>query len=265
MSSNVLDAYRVPVGDDPLAPPAHKFIIRPLQFSDIGTLAILTANAWDGTPINQFLVPRAGLYRDDSIRTFRQGIWGRAVDKRCLSLVACSTSNPLTPIAYAHFNRIGDDDGARQFVQSIGIRRRLLLLFLSWITWAYFSAENWLWPDRSCDKDAGKLFMESIALDKKRYWESHPERGSRWHAQNIIVSPQWQRQGVGKLLLSEGISRAQEQHVIMGLSASPAGEKLYRKMGFQMLGDFTYHLGGEEGGGIMIWYPEGMQETVASE
>ena len=46
-----------------------------------------------------------------------------------------------------------------------------------------------------------------------------------------------------------------------GLSASPHGEFLYRKLGFERLGDFSMRVDGSENGGIYIWYPEGWSET----
>jgi len=57
----------------------------------------------------------------------------------------------------------------------------------------------------------------------------------------------------------EGLKRAQKERVLMGLTASVEGEHLYRKVGFELLGPFTHRVPGDdsEGGGIMIWYPEG--------
>lgn len=76
----------------------------------------------------------------------------------------------------------------------------------------------------------------------------------------MIVSPKWQGKGVGRLVMSEGLKQAQEENVIMGLQASPTGEKLYRKLGFEMLGDYSYRVGDGVGGGHMIWYPKSVED-----
>ncbi|CZR69643.1 uncharacterized protein PAC_19543 [Phialocephala subalpina] len=265
MSSIAPDTSKFPVlGDSSAAPPPPKFTLRPLRFSDIPTLAAQTANAYNGNPVNHFLAPRLELYPGDHIRTFRQSIWRRAANVRTLNLVGCLASDPDTPIGYCQHIRLGDNEGAQRQIRSSGISNRCFLFILSWIIWALFRAENWLWPDRSCDKDAHKVFEKSITSDTKLHWTDRPERENRWHANTIVVDPKWQGKGIGRLLLQECLNRAQEERVIVGLSASPAGEKLYRKMGFQLLGDFTFRVGGDVGGGIMIWYPDGMEETNKS-
>ena len=52
----------------------------------------------------------------------------------------------------------------------------------------------------------------------------------------IAVSPQCQRQGIGKMLLEWGMHEADEQGVPIVMGASPVGEGLYRKCGFDDLG-----------------------------
>lgn len=265
MPSIVRDTTKLPVlGDFSAVPPPPKFILRPLRFSDIPTLAVQTSRAYNGNPVSYFLAPQLELYPSDHIRGYRQSIWRRAVDVRNINLVACLASDLDNPIGYFQCTRLGDDDGAKTQIRRTGILNRYFLFLLSWIVWALFSVENWLWPNRSCDKEALKVFGASVTADNKKYWKDYPERSNRWHAQTIIVDPKWQGKGIGRLLLQEALSRAQEEGVIVGLSASPAGEKLYRRMGFQLLGDFTFRIADDVGGGIMIWYPGGIEETSKS-
>jgi predicted N-acetyltransferase YhbS len=192
---------------------------------------------------------------------FRQGIRRRLYDAKSLSLVACLASEPSKVVGYGQFSRLGDDEGVKVYHNSRGTWNTLLLLVLSWLFWAYDKIANTIWPDRSSDMEALKIFEASVAADSQTYWKSHPERSSRWHAQSIIVSPEWQGKGIGILLVADVLSRAQGEGVMVGLSASPAGEKLYRRMGFQLLGDFTFRLTGDEGRGIMICYPEAKQKS----
>ncbi|KUJ21538.1 uncharacterized protein LY89DRAFT_377540 [Mollisia scopiformis] len=258
MSSNSLETPGIPVlGDAPADAPKHKFILRPMRFSDIHTLGVYTAEAYAGTPVMDFLAQKAHHDHHIFIRGFRQNIWERITSNQHLNLVACVASDPNTPIGYGQFVRKGN---ATNYSQSSGVEKWIMLL-LSWVIGAYFLVEHRLWPNLTCDKDALKMFEGSSGLDTKRYWTAHPERANRWHAQSIIVAQKWQGKGVGRLILSEALSRAKEENVVMGLTSSPMGEKLYRKMGFQMLGDYTYRVGGDVGGGIMMWSPQGTEDV----
>ena len=96
-------------------------------------------------------------------------------------------------------------------------------------------------------------------MDDERFWTSHPHRHDRWHASSVVVSPKYQGLGIGKLLMGHVVEKTEQERVPMGLTASAHGEKLYRKLGFQMLGDFTHRVGDEEGGGIMIFYPQSFE------
>ncbi len=59
------------------------------------------------------------------------------------------------------------------------------------------------------------------------------------------------------MILNEVLSRAQRERVPVGLTASPEGERLYSKMGFEMLGGFSMRVVDGDAGGIMIWYQKG--------
>jgi len=100
--------------------------------------------------------------------------------------------------------------------------------------------------------------------DNEIYWnpQTHPDRRNRWHANSVVVAPEWQRKGVGTLLMGEVLKWAQSERVVVGLMSSPAGEALYKNLGFQMLGDYHKRVEGEIGGGTMIWYPEGWEGAV---
>jgi ribosomal protein S18 acetylase RimI-like enzyme len=89
------------------------------------------------------------------------------------------------------------------------------------------------------------------------------ERVNRWHAQSVVVLPEWQRRGIGKRLMAEVLRRAERDGVMVGLESSVKGEGLYRKLGFELLGRFTTEadaLEGADKGGVMAWYPEGWKE-----
>jgi GNAT superfamily N-acetyltransferase len=228
--------------------------------ADVPVLANVFVDAYASNEVTYFLAPKAHIYRDDNLRENRQAIRGRILHPRNLSLVACLASDPSTPIGAAQFIRLGDDAGAREYVRERGLRMRVWIFVLTWFFYFYNMAENTIWPDRIKDQEARKLFNSWMAEDNQKYWKSHPERANRWQAQQVVVSPFFQGKGIGKKLVLPVMQMAQKEKVIMGLTASPEGELLYRKLGFEMLGDFTHRIprDGQEGGGIMIWYPEGM-------
>lgn len=254
MSSAIVNSLEPPIlGDAPIKPTSSRFALRPMRYSDISVLASHTIDAYDGTPVANFLWPQGHRYRGDLARSYFQNILRCFVDPKNLNLVAYDKSNPDYPIGYGQFIRL--NCSTWYYIQRQGLPKWILLTILTWVVWAYLLVEKRIWPDRSVDKEAYKIFSASGAADKKRYWADHPERANRWQAQSVIVSPKWQGKGIGRLIMEEALKKAREETVIMGLQASPAGEKLYRKVGFELLGDYSYRIGGDVGGGVMIWYP----------
>ncbi len=193
------------------------------------------------------------------MRKTRQGLQARYFNPRNLGLVACLASSPDVTVGYGMFSRLGDDEGARSFVEEKkgGYFSNIAMCVLAWLSWAFTIAEKTLRPDRSQDAAVLKVFEAAIMKDECKYWTSHPERANRWHANGIVVNPQWQSRGIGRMILNEVLSRAQRECVPVGLTASPEGERLYRKMGFEMLGGFSIRVVDGDQGGMMIWYPQG--------
>ena len=248
------------LGDATAKAPTQKFILRSAHLSDLPIMALHSKEAYWLSPINNFLTPKAAEHPEDLVRIMLQGIQKRFVAQTSLSLVACVPAQggeKEKVVGYGQFSRKGKDKGAKEFVKSKGWTARIAIWFLGWIFWALNFISNKIWPDRISDTKAVKDFGEWIRLDDQKYWTSHPERGDRWHAVSVVVSPQYQGKGVGRMLMGHVIEKARKEMVPLGLTASPHGEKLYRKLGFEMLGEFSHRVANDEGGGIMILYPEG--------
>lgn len=244
------------------------FITRPLRLSDIAILGEYSRRAYWLSPMNNFLFPRAPECSEQLERNFRQGIRRRYVNPTSLSIVACPVDNPDTPVGYSQSFRIGDDQGLRNSVYRKGFAMRLLLYVLSWIFWAYDKVDEWIFPDKISDLQNLKTFDTWMAQDKAKYWTPYSERNNRWHCSSVIVSPDYQGKGVGRLLMKEVLERAQNERVPCGLTASAHGEILYRKLGFEYLGDFCHRVEEETeeenaGGGIMCWWPDGWEGARA--
>jgi GNAT superfamily N-acetyltransferase len=242
-----------------IKPLSQEFFLRPARLSDIPTMAIHNTCAYWNSPIHHlFIAPRAAEHPEDMTRTFRQKLRRRFLAPNNMTLVACLSSDPSTVVAFSQFSRFGNDAGAKEFVRSRGLWTRIWIYILAWYFWLYDNVDNFIWKDRITDFANQKKIEIWFAKDTERYWKPYPERANRWHANSVVVGPEWQGRGIGRMLMGEVLSWAQRERVVVGLTASPHGEHLYKKLGFEMVGDF-YKRVGDEGGGIMIWYPEGWE------
>ncbi|KAJ5928056.1 hypothetical protein N7466_007012 [Penicillium verhagenii] len=235
----------------------ENILIRRMQSSDIPLLGPLSAKAYCNDPLNTFLFPRRLEHPNHMIRRFAQGIQARYLNPRNIGFVAVDLANPSMPVAYAQFVRLGDDKAALQLIAN---QRSFGHLLKAWWFKIRAAIENFFWPDRSVDPDAMSTFMKAANADKEFYWDS-PEMkikyGNRWHAQSVVVSAAYRRQGIGRRLVEEVLRRAQDEGVVVGLEASKDGATLYRTLGFELRGPFSMVIGLPVGG-IMMWSPKGL-------
>lgn len=64
----------------------------------------------------------------------------------------------------------------------------------------------------------------------------------------MSVAPEWQRKGVGNLLLEDGLSETDAKCMQCVLGASPEGLGLYKKHGFVVVKEMAVNLWEYEGG-----------------
>lgn len=205
------------------------------------------------SPVRHLLYPGAETYPEDVIRGAALSIKQRMASPRSVSLVVCEASKPDIPLACGQFTRLGKDEKAKALIRSKGVLTRAYLWLWGW--WLYLFESKigfWIWPDRASNKAVLKQFDEGKKEDDKKYWDVDGRR-ERWHCQSVTVDPDWQGKGLGSMLMREVMELGRKDGVPVGLEASVAGEKLYRKLGFEWLGDFSRRLEGIEGGGLMLW------------
>ena len=231
-------------------------VIRDATLSDIPSMASMASRAYFDTPssLSAFLSPHRKQHPKDFERGFRHRIEARFVNPRTQSIVAVLASTPSHPIAYAQFTRLGDNPIAQRQISS---RDTYPLRILSWYYWAQHHIADHFWPDKSADPKALQEFVAWGLEDDEKYW-SAPERANRWHAQSVVVAPEWQGKGVGRLLMRPILDRARDEGVVVGLEASQEGERLYSALGFRVLGRFCKTPQGTGGGGFMLWEPTSM-------
>jgi ribosomal protein S18 acetylase RimI-like enzyme len=229
----------------------------------IGRVAGIT---YYNTPLTSWIYPHREKYHSQyEFRAIERTI-NKMLSPRNETYVACTASGTI--VGEAQFVRLGDDAGARKMIREVGVVKRVLMWMASWVFWVY--CKLWWWlegGDKSVDAKAAETFAGWCKLDNEKHWESHDERASRWHAQSVVVLPEWQGKGIGKKLMAEVMKKAQRDMVIVGLEASVKGEGLYIRLGFELLDRFSegadlFEDGGK--GGVMAWYPEGYKDKAAS-
>jgi ribosomal protein S18 acetylase RimI-like enzyme len=235
--------------------------VRPAKFNDIPKLAFTAFTGYADSTLEKFLTPFQTQYLEDALRSWYQRMVLRWVDPRMVSVVACPASSPEKVVGYAQFFRVGDDEGAKRQIAS---RKTAWLSILAWYYFIKFKIVGYLWPDRSVNPTAEKQFEAWNQIDDKTHWEPFPERRSRWHLRSIVVSPEWRGKGIGILLMNEPLDRARKEGVVVGLEATPDGEHLYRKVGFELLSRFYYEerspIASPNEGGVMIWKPDKIKD-----
>jgi GNAT superfamily N-acetyltransferase len=236
-------------------------LILPASLHQASTLGRIAAQTYYNDALNTFLAPHRALYPSHYERGFILRSWRRMLDPRNLTFVAVSSSNPSVLMGYAQFVRLGDDEGAKRQIAS---RASLFLTLAGWLFWLYSLVLGWVvGVDKSCDLERLDAFEAEAKGVDKEHWDLEGRR-ERWHVQSIVVREEWQGKGIGKILMAEVIARAEGEGVVVGLEASEKGERLYRRVGFELLGRFNINFGEErmwELGGIMMYTPKRLRRA----
>lgn len=74
--------------------------------------------------------------------------------------------------------------------------------------------------------------VKELRQEQKDRYARDPLPDQKWFLHFLGVSPRYQRQGVGKYLLSWGIEKADEESMPSYLEASARGRPLYESAGF---------------------------------
>lgn len=124
-----------------------------------------------------------------------------------------------------------------------------------------FVRSDWVKPLRSkklsneAEKNAVQLTVEKFETLEKRYWE-RPDLKERWYVGAVCVKDEWRGRGVGRTLMELVTKRCVEERLPLTLSATEDGARLYRKMGFESLGEIRLPGGGGNSRfEFMVWDP----------
>ncbi|KUJ24219.1 uncharacterized protein LY89DRAFT_776373 [Mollisia scopiformis] len=262
MSTSSTDAIAVEAHTSPLKKTVPKYqeelIVREARrLWDGPEIGRIAATTYMHTRLSHFVAPKRYQYPQDWERGFVQRAQKRLLDPRSLTFVLCTKSNPDLPVGYATFVRLGNDKGARKQIESHSRLERIGM----WI-WSLLYGVVWFWivnflagGDKSEDKKGAVMFVEWGKADRKIHWDGKPERENRWHALSVVVREEYQGRKGGKRLMTEIIGKAEAENVVVGLESSPAGEMMYRSVGFELLGRFSSDFERDQGG-VMMYTPK---------
>lgn len=240
------------------------WIVRPMRWNDTYQAGFVASRAYHDTAFTEFLSPGRRQYPQDYIRGFNQRISSRLLEANNRSFVAVTVDEPDVPVAYMQCERRGDDEGAKEVVRE---KKSIWLSICEVVYKAWVKYSTMIWPDRSGMNEADMaFFIQATEGEEQKHWEGRPDRANRWYCRSMVVSQEFQRRGVGRALMNEVVSRAEEQGVPIQLEASPEGEKLYKSIGFELLDRFMNPFGESEKneGGVMIWHPKRKDIGTAS-
>jgi GNAT superfamily N-acetyltransferase len=245
-----------------LTTPKDTILIRRVRIWEGSQLGRIAAKTYMNSALIAYLDPDREEYYSHYERGFISRSWKRLLDPRNVTFVAVSSSQPSLPVAFVSIQRLGSDAGAQRQIAS---RKSLWLSLAAWLAFLWFWMMLKVVGDKSQDPAHQAAFEASNASTGRNHWEVEG-RTERWHVQSCVVLESWQGRGVGKMLMAEVIALAERDGVVVGLEASPQGEQLYRRVGFELLArfpqaelDFGEDITNE--GGVMMYTPVKMRKA----
>jgi GNAT superfamily N-acetyltransferase len=220
------------------------FKICPAHFSHAAQTTALSNRAFlapNHPKLATYLSPRLFEYPQDFATSTLHRHRSRLLNPTMVGLVAC----------------VGNEVIGDAFFQRYPLRPRSESLFEILRRWAvtyYQKLYSWVFPDRSTDMERLEAAYKYIEETQKFVEEKVPEW---WWVESVAVDPSWWRRGVGRALMAWVMERAREEGVPVILESSHEGKFLYQSMGFKKVRE-AFHIEGEDAGGMMAWWPEGM-------
>lgn len=257
-----------------------KIRLRPANFSDTSLLGTIAARSYWGSSWANFSAPHHRQYPGDFVANYRRKIRGRFLDPSCFIYVAYSTPEDQ---ASEEKGRIAIDEELRKKIprsfgsaediagyiifQRISASRaqvtrntsKLFIYFLPFLKFVcrmYDRINDFAFPNR-----AMAIARTNSMPDASDIWAEH-KYAERWQMLALSVDPEWQRRGVGKMLMREVMEKAERDGLSVGTEATREGEGLYASLDFKVVkrigGKFEEDGENEDGSSlaVMVWEPE---------
>ncbi len=153
-----------------------------------------------------------------------------------------------------------DDDEFTDGSMMIDFFRRLIAHDCSSVTHDVVAFALWIPPGRpeveieptATDPPTEDLIGKFIALGEAV--AAHTPNEDHWYLQTIGTHPDWQRRGIGSLLIGEGVERARCDGLGVYLETETVDNvAYYRHLGFEVRGEWDVDAGGPHMWGM--WHP----------
>lgn len=109
--------------------------------------------------------------------------------------------------------------------------------------------------NRASDPSRANILQQTIPFTKHMWCG---DRSEAWHLEILGVHPDHQAKGIGRLLVHEGLQRAEEGGIYASVTSAPGKDGFYRNCGFEVQ-EGRVGMGGEGNplanfeGGNMWW------------
>lgn len=105
-------------------------------------------------------------------------------------------------------------------------------------TWLPKWFNEWLWPvseEKRKSAERRQNLMRNRRSCMEKWLPGSNHENDYLILNSLTVLPEFERRGIGKALMQEGLEMARKYRVSIYLVASPAGKGLYERLGFDVL------------------------------
>ncbi|KAF2661095.1 acyl-CoA N-acyltransferase [Lophiostoma macrostomum CBS 122681] len=198
--------------------------LRLATLSDLPAIARCWYHAFfDDEVIGDMMHPHRNDHPKDVYWFLLRGIRERFWDWRHQFIVVTAREDGKDRlVGAADWRRVGD--GGREMELGWADPRNLISLAIQ----SYHKLSLALWPNRAADP-ARASFLDSALSSAGKYWTG--ERAECWDVYVCGVHPDFQRMGVGKMLVEWGTKRVDEESVSASVLCGEKNRKFYTRAG----------------------------------
>lgn len=252
--------------------------LRPTTAADIPRCATILDAAFEPDELWNFLTPdrakhpllwRQHVLKNQHGKHYQPNAWGFV----CVADADDDFAPAGEILGFSRWMRRAskEDAAADPWTRRMSVAER----FEGWLRWAEVKWEATLRTNPAFSWTRQDAFMKVIA---KSTGFAPVRAATHWYLDNLSVAPEYQRRGVARMLVQDGLQRAQsetEERAAVGKAPVPValigsvmGLHLYRNLGFKVVGweDDSFLDFAADGGSTMVWDPTGYWiEDVAYE
>ena len=234
------------------------------------------------TPSNSFHSPQASPYNITISPVTSPSDFPRLVEVEVLAFATTPMVTLLFPPSYPLTTPTGEytawiQSRAKDHIDELGTEPSNHYLkavdangtIIGWTKWHFFddlTREHKPFPS-NLPPGVNQPLMDAVFARGKELRETKMKGKQYGYVAQLIVLPEWQRKGVGKMLLEVGLQVVDQRGWECWIDASAAGMGLYKKLGWEVLQVYETDLGpfGGEAGYIDSTYAMLRKAKVESE